>query len=143
VGFRQATYKAAWLGQFWGLAIVFLGSAGLLMGLSGLDILITGGFLLYAATREKTLAPFHFVRHLTQKKLELVAAGVLPAEPLVSFDYVRLGEIIKAFIPQRFHVVMLLDKDWHYKGVVSEAQIVDALLKDGVDLRIGDLIKIK
>jgi len=143
IGFSQATYKAAWLGQFWGMTIILLGSAGLLMGISGLDILITGSFLLYAATREKGLAPYHFIRHLTQKKVELVAAGVLPAEPLVSFDYVRIGDIIKAFIPQRFHIVMMLDKDWHYKGVVSEAQIVDALLKDGVDISIGNLIKIK
>lgn len=142
VGFRQATYKAAWLGQFWGVSIVLLGAAGLLMGVSGLDILITGSFLLYAATREKGLAPYHFVRHLTQKKLELIASGVLPAEPLVSFDYVSIGDIIKAFIPQRFHVVMLIDKDWHYKGVVSEAQIVDALLKDGVDVSMCDLIKL-
>lgn len=141
LGFRQATYKAAWLGQFWGVMIVFLGTAGLLMGMSGLDILITGGFLFYAATREKGLAPYHFIRHLTQKKLELVAAGVLPAEPLVSFDYVRIGDVIKAFIPQRFHVVMLLDKEWNYKGVVSEAQIIEALLKDGVDINMGDLIK--
>lgn len=143
VGFREATYKAAWLGQFWGVSIVLLGTAGLLVGLSGLDILITGGFLLYAATREKGLAPFHFIRHLTQKKLELAAAGVLPAEPLVSFDYVRLGDVTKAFIPQRFHIVMLLDKDWQYKGVVSEAQIVDALLQDGMNISIGDLIKTK
>ena len=143
VGFREATYKAAWLGQFWGVSIVLLGTAGLLVGLSGLDILITGGFLLYADTREKGLAPFHFIRHLTQKKLELAATGVLPAEPLVSFDYVRLGDVTKAFIPQRFHIVMLLDKDWQYKGVVSEAQIVDALLQDGMNISIGDLIKTK
>ncbi len=143
VGFREATYKAAWLGKFWGVSIVLLGTAGLLVGLSGLDILITGGFLLYAATREKGLAPFHFIRHLTQKKLELAATGVLPAEPLVSFDYVRLGDVTKAFIPQRFHIVMLLDKDWQYKGVVSEAQIVDALLQDGMNISIGDLIKTK
>ncbi|MDD4335155.1 MAG: M50 family metallopeptidase [Desulfotomaculaceae bacterium] len=141
VGFREATYKAAWLGQFWGVSIVLLGTAGLLMGISGLDILIIGSFLLYAATREKGLAPFHFIRHLTQKKLELVAAGVLPAEPLVSFDYVRLKDITETFIPHRFHVVILLDKDWQYKGVVSEAQIVDALLKDGMNINMGALIK--
>lgn len=141
VGFREATYKAAWLGQFWGVLVVLLGAAGLLMGVSGLDILITGSFLLYAAIREKSQAPYHFIRHLTQKKFELMAAGVLPAEPLVSFDYVRLGDIIKAFIPQRFHIVMLLDKDWQYKGVVSEAQMVDALLQDGVDISMGDLIR--
>lgn len=141
VGFKEATYKAAWLGQFWGVSIVLLGAAGLLLGISGLDILIAGSFLLYAATREKGLAPFHFIRHLTQKKLELVAAGVLPAEPLVSFDDVRLRDITGAFIPQRFHVIILLDKDWQYRGVVSEAQIVDALFNKGMDINIGELLK--
>ncbi|MBP7332608.1 MAG: putative zinc metalloprotease Rip3 [Firmicutes bacterium ADurb.Bin373] len=141
VGFKEATYKAAWLGQFWGVSIVLLGAAGLLLGISGLDILIAGSFLLYAATREKGLAPFHFIRHLTQKKLELVAAGVLPAEPLVSFDDVRLQDVTRAFIPQRFHVVILLDKDWQYRGVVSEAQIVDALFNKGMDINIGELLK--
>ncbi len=143
VGFKEATYKAARLGQFWGILIVLLGSGGLLLGLSGLDILIIGFFLLYAATREKGMAPFHFVRHLAQKKLELLAAGVLPAEPLVSFDYVLLKDVTRVFIPQRFHVVMLLDKDWQYKGVVSEAQIVDAMLKDGMNINIGGLLKTK
>lgn len=141
VGFKEATYKAARLGQFWGVSIVLLGAAGLLLGISGLDILIAGSFLLYSATREKGLAPFHFIRHLTQKKLELVAAGVLPAEPLVSFDDVRLRDITGAFIPQRFHVIILLDKDWQYRGVVSEAQIVDALFNKGMDINIGELLK--
>lgn len=141
VGFKEATYKAARLGQFWGVSIVLLGAAGLLLGISGLDILIAGSFLLYSATREKGLAPFHFIRHLTQKKLELVAAGVLPAEPLVSFDDVRLQDVTRAFIPQRFHVVILLDKDWQYRGVVSEAQIVDALFNKGMDINIGELLK--
>ena len=141
IGFKEATYKAARLGQFWGVTIVLLGTAGLLLHISGLDILIVGGFLFYAATREKGLAPFHFIRHLTQKKEELVTAGVLPAEPLVSFDHVRLKEIITAFIPQRFHVVILLDKKWQYRGVVSETQIVDALFKDGINANIGDLLR--
>ncbi|NLI14610.1 M50 family metallopeptidase [Pelotomaculum propionicicum] len=143
VGFKQATYKAAWLGQFWGVLIVLGGTAGLALGVSGLDVLITGLFLLYAATREKSLAPFHFIRHLTQKKEELAAAGVLPGEPLVSLDTVRLGDVLRSFLPQRFHVVLLLDRNWQYRGVVSEAQIVDALLNQGMDIPIGSLIKKK
>ncbi len=141
IGFKQATYKAAWLGQFWGVLIVLGGSIGLALGMSGLDVLITGMFLFYAATREKSLAPFHFIRHLTQKKEELAAAGVLPGEPLVSMDTVSLGDVLRSFLPQRFHVVMLLDRNWQYRGVVSEVQIVDALLNQGMDVPIGSLIK--
>ena len=53
VGFKQATYQASWWGQFWGVVIVLCGTAGLVMGISGLDIPVTGIFLFYAATREK------------------------------------------------------------------------------------------
>lgn len=143
VGLRQATHRAAWWGQFWGVAIILGGAAGLAMHLFGLDVIITGMFLFYAATREKTLAPYHFIRHLAQKKEELAAAGVLPGEPLVSLDTVRLGDVIRTFIPQRFHLVLLLDRNWQYKGVVSEAQIIDALLTEGLDVPVGSLSKLK
>jgi stage IV sporulation protein FB len=111
------------------------------MGMSGLDIVVTGLFLLYAAINEKSLAAYHFIRHLAQKKNELELAGVLPGEPLVSFDTVRIGDIIRLFVPKRFHLVLLLDKDYKYRGVVSEAQIVEALLKDGMDIPVGSLLK--
>ncbi|MDD3653836.1 MAG: M50 family metallopeptidase [Desulfotomaculaceae bacterium] len=141
-GFNKATYRSAWWGQFWGVLIIIGGLTGLGMRVSGLDVIITGMFLFYASTREKNQAPYHFIRHLLQKKDELVTTGVLPAEPLVTFDTVRLGSVIRAFLPQRFHLVLLLDHSWRYKGVVSEAQIIDALLSKGIDVPIGDLIKI-
>jgi len=143
VGFKQATYRAAWWGQSWGVAVFLAGLVGLAAGMSGLDIAITGLFLFYAATREKSLAPYHFIRHLAGKKNELAAAGVLPAEPLVALDTVRLGEVVRTFVPQRFHLVLLLDKDWKYRGVVSEAQIIDTLLSEGVNVPMGDLNKNK
>jgi len=140
IGFKKATYQAAWWGQFWGVVVSVGGVAGLVMHLSGLDVMITGMFLFYAATREKSLAPYHFIRHLIQKKEELASAGVLPGEPLVSLDTVRLGKLIRFFLPQRFHLVLLLDSNLRYRGVVSEAQIIDALLTDGLDIPVGNLI---
>ena len=65
----------------------------------------------------------------------------MPGEPLVSFETVRMGELIKSFVPQRFHVIMLLDENWQYRGVVSEVQVIDALLNQGVDAPVGSLIK--
>lgn len=141
IGFRQATYRAAWWGQFWGIVIVLGGAVGLAMRISGLDIVVTGLFLLYAAIKEKSLAPYHFVRHLSQKKNELILDGVLPGASLVSLDRVRLGDITRLFVPKRFHLVLVLDKDYRYRGVVSEAQIVDAMFKDGMDIPVGNLLK--
>lgn len=140
VGFRLATHRAAWWGQFWGTLIFLGGTAGLVTGVFGLDIMTTGLFLFYAATREKGLAPYHFIRHLAQKKEELASSGVLPGEPIVSLDTVRLGDVIRTFVPKRFHLVLILDGNWRYRGVVSEARIIDALLTEGVDVPVGSLI---
>lgn len=142
-GFRPATHRAAWWGQFWGAFIVLGATAGLAAGITGLDILVTGLFLFYAATREKSLAPYHFIRHLAMKKEELTFAGVLPGEPIVSLDTVRLGNVIQAFVPKRFHLVLVLDQNWRCRGLLSEDQIIDALLTNGVDVPLGNLIEEK
>jgi len=139
-GFREATYRVAQWGQFWGAAIVLGGAAGLVLGFSGLDIIIAGFFLFYVATREKSLAPYYFIRHMAQKKKELISADVLPGEQLVSLDSTRLGNIVRVFVPRRFHMVFLLDRNWQYRGVVSENQIIDALFSQGPDVPVGSLI---
>ncbi|OAT85568.1 M50 family metallopeptidase [Desulfotomaculum copahuensis] len=138
-GIREATCRAAGLGQWWAAAIAVLGAAGLVTGYSGLDILITGLFLFYAATRERSMAPYLFMGQLAQKKSELFRAGVLPAEIMVSLEDVLLKEIIKPFLPRKFHLVLVLNRQWQYRGMVTEAQIIDGLLAHGLDLPVGKL----
>ncbi|MCL6448035.1 MAG: site-2 protease family protein [Armatimonadetes bacterium] len=140
IGIRDATYRAAGLGQIWAALIVLFGAFGLFFHFSGLDILFTGLFLFYAATREKGTAPYLFARHLTQKKEDLRKARVLPAEPLVVMENVTLGEITRPFLPQRFHLVLVLDRRWRYKGMLTETQIIDGLLEYGFDLPVGRLL---
>ncbi|MEW6275624.1 MAG: M50 family metallopeptidase [Bacillota bacterium] len=139
IGIRDATYRAAALGQVWAALVVLFGSFGLFFRFSGLDILFTGLFLFYAATREKGAAPYLFVRHLTRKKGELAKAGVLPAETFVVMENLTLGEIIRPFLPQRFHLVLVLDRQLRYKGMLTEAQVIDGLLEHGFDLPVGKL----
>lgn len=139
IGLRDATLRAAGLGQIWAALIVFFGSLGLLLHFTGLDVLFTGFFLFYAATREKGMAPYLFVQHLTQKKEELAKAGVLPARALAVTEDTTLGEVVRPFLPQKFHFVLILDKQLGYKGIATESQIIDGLLEHGFDLPIGRL----
>lgn len=142
-GFREATYRAARWGQFWGAMIILGGAAGLLLRVSGLDVPVTGVFLFYAASREKSMAPYHFIRHLAKKKEELAAAGVLPGEPLAALETARIGDVVRVFLPQRFHLVLLFDRNLSYRGMVTEAQIVDALMAEGFNTPIGELNRIR
>jgi stage IV sporulation protein FB len=140
LGIKKATYRAASYGQAWAVLIMALGVTGLLMGITGLDVMITGMFLYYAATREKAAAPYLFMRHISKKKEELAAAGVLPAKTLVAMEHVELGDIVRPFIPQKFHLVIVLDRNLAYKGMVTEDRIVDALMAEGLSFPVGKVI---
>ncbi|MDK2888784.1 MAG: stage sporulation protein [Thermoanaerobacter sp.] len=136
---KEATYRAATLGQIIAGIVVVLGSLGLLLGFTGLDILLTGLFLFFAATRERSMAPYLFVGQLAGKKEEIIRAGVLPVQPLVALEDVPLGKIVRPFLLQKFHLVLVIDRQWRYKGFLTEAQIVDGLLTHGLDLPVGRL----
>lgn len=139
MGIREATQRAAGLGQFWAMVIAVLGALGVIFEFAGLDILITSLFLFYAASRERRQGPYLFVRHLVHKKDELARAGVLPAKTIVAVENTLLGDVVKPFVPQKYHLVLVLDQQMHYKGLVTEAEILDGLIEGGADLTVGSL----
>ncbi len=144
IGLRDATYRAAGVGQAWAAVIILAGAAGLALGWAGLDILITGLFLFYAASRERAVAPYLFMRQMMQKKDDLLQGGVIPAVTLAAREDTSLGQVIRHFVPQRFHFVAVFTESLEFKGVLAEDRIVDALFKYGIDYpvgRIGGLIR--
>lgn len=141
VGLKQATYLCSAMGQAWAVLVTSLAVSGLLLGISGLDILILGLFIFYAATREKKSAPYLFIRQLTQKKKELAEIGLMPAEMMVLLEKVPLKEVIKPFVPGKFYFIMVLDDEMKYSRLLTETQVVDALLTHGLDYPVGQIKK--
>lgn len=143
IGVSQATLLASRMGQVLAAAVGFVGVIGFLNHMVGLDITIVALFVLYSATKEKNLAPFLFVRHLAQKKEELTQTGVLPVEQLVAKEDIPLKEIAQLLIPQKFHIILLLNQQMEVLGQVSEVQVVDALFTHGMEYPLGNLLKPK
>ncbi len=141
IGVSRATLVAARMGQVIALLIACLGVIGVINRFIGLDVVIVAIFVFYSASKERGLAPYLFVQHLAQKKEELSRNGVLPAEQMVAREDVLIKEIVRLFVPQKFHLVMLLDKEMNHLGQLSESQVVDALFLYGMNHPLGDLIK--
>ncbi|AQS59954.1 M50 family metallopeptidase [Desulforamulus ferrireducens] len=141
VGVSRATVTAAVIGQVVAIVVAGLGVIGVINRMVGLDVVIIALFVLYAATKEKNMAPFLFIQQLTRKKQELSGAGVLPAEQLVAMEDVPLKEVVNLFVPQRFHSIMVLNRELQYLGQLSEAQVLDALFAYGMDYPLGKVLK--
>ncbi|TYO98026.1 M50 family metallopeptidase [Desulfallas thermosapovorans] len=141
IGITPATYRTALLGQAFAVLIVLVSVPGIWWGACGLDIPVTAFFLFYAATRERSAAPYLFVQLLMRKQQELRREGVLPVKQLVAMENIPLGQLIQPFLPRRFHLVTVLDRRWHYMGTINELTIIDALLNRGADVPVGELVK--
>ncbi len=139
-GLKKATYKAASLGQSWAIVIIMAGAVCLLLGWAGLDVIITGMFLFYAATRERAAAPYLFMRHIMQKNEELKSVGVMASLVLVARENASLGDVTKYFMPQKFHFIAVFSENMEYKGMITEDKLIEGLFNYGLDYPIGGLI---
>lgn len=141
IGYRKATERAAALGRVLALFLLLLGIGGLALGWKTYSLLILGPFIYCAASREREMAGYAFICHLAKKKGDLGRLGVLPTEQLVVLEDTKLGEVIKHFLPQKYHLIFLLDDNLALRGIVTESEIIKGLMEQGVNLPIGKLLK--
>lgn len=104
-------------------------------------MVILGPFLYCSASRERELAGYTFTYHLARKKGRLRKEGILTTEQLVVLEDTRLGEIIKHFLPQKYHLIFLLDENLALQGIVTETEIIEGLMEQGVNLPIKKLLQ--
>lgn len=140
-GYRQATEKAASIGQIFGVLLLFIGMASFYYNYNGLIFLIIGFFLLISANKEKAAAVYVLMRYLTRKKQEVRLKRVMLAKELVATEETSLGEILRQLTPSYYHIVWVLDINGTLAGMITELEMIDAFLEKGIQTRLGELIK--
>ncbi len=105
--------------------------------------LVIAGFLIYAAVKEKGNAMLLFMKFLTRKKEELLGEGLLLARQVVALDTLRLKEVVKYFVPRKYHLVVVVGRDQRIKGTVTEGEVIEKLLQGGLETPVGALLQTK
>lgn len=139
VGFRRASEDLALVGRLLALLLLSVGLLALLVGYLFPSLLILAGFLLFSAGREKKEAMFVLLRHLMSKRELLLSEGVLPAAELVVLESVSLGEVVRRFLPHKYHLVLLLDQELRPKGSLEERELLEALLHHGPEVTMKEI----
>lgn len=142
-GFRQATEKAAGIGQVLGIGLIVLGVVGYqIYGyINALVFIVIGFFLLLAARKEKAGAIYIFMRYLTHKQQEIRFKRVLAAKELVAVEETSLGEVFRRLTPSYYHIVWVLDTNGTLLGIITELEMIEAFLEKGIQTKLGELVK--
>lgn len=139
-GFYRATEAASENGKWLGIAFLV---AGLLLSrydYLNLSISFMGIFLYYTASMEQQASVYTFIRYLIRKEKALQQNRILKGEQLVALDSMTVMDVLKQFKPSRYHQVVVLSQTCRVLALLSENQVLSAVLKYGTDIPLRRLI---
>lgn len=140
LGLYKATEMAASYGKWQGVLLVLAGLLFSYYDYLHLSVSLMGLFLYHAAGREQKSAIYIFLRYLLRKEKMLKKQGILKGEQLVAMDNTTILEVLKRFRPTRYHQVVVLDQSCRVRKLLSESQVVEVALQQGLDLTLGRLV---
>lgn len=143
-GLKRATDRAVLLSRWIGGSMALVGLWSVFRdGGEYLNFLVIAVFLLYSAAKEKGSAMYVFMKFLARKKEELVREGILLTRQLAAMETSFLKDVVKFFVPGKYHLVVVMGRDQKVRGTVTEGEIIDAMLRGGQDTRLGALVQKK
>jgi stage IV sporulation protein FB len=140
-GFRRATEVAADLGRAIAVAFALAGAVGLYLRYVNLSLLILAFFVYAAAGRERANATWLLTRYLARKQRELREKQILPVETLVAGEHLPVREVVRRFVPQRYHLIYLVGESGDLSALVTEAEVISALLGRGIEVPLRELAR--
>src|SRR5690606_34252750 len=108
-----------WWGKAWAVVVIGVGLFLLFDGATNPSLLILGLFLFIAAGKEQSVAAYIFLRYLTRKQREIELKGYMPSQQLVTLETTPLRELMRSFVPQKYHLVWVIDRKGRVQGLAT------------------------
>lgn len=143
MGYKGATDFTITLGRTLALLMAAGGAVGAYLGRCNIIVAVLAVFLYLSAAREKATVAYVIMRQLARRKSDLRSRGVMPVHDLVAVGDVPLKDIMRHFLPGKYHRVVVLDERWGAVGTLTEDDIIDGLVEYGIDAPVSTLLRVK
>jgi stage IV sporulation protein FB len=141
MGYRRATERAASIGKILAACMGIAGGVGFCLGYTGVSLPLLAFFIYISAGREQRMAGYVFVRYLATKTQELKESGVLPTEQLVAYGDVPVKDIVRHFVPKRYHIILVMDEAGELAGFTTEMEVVNSFFERGIETPLQTIIR--
>lgn len=141
MGYRRATHRAAWLGKVFAVMFTLGGLVGAYMGYVNMSLIILGFFVYAAASKEQKTAMYVLMRYLARKQEELKRFGCLASEQLVAFEHTTVADVVRLFVPQRYHLIWIVDDKGRIGGLITELDVINAMFERGSDTSVRQVLQ--
>ena len=126
------------------IIIICLGLLIFMRTLYNISLVLIGIYILLCVKQSKKETALMNIKNFVFRRSRIIRKGIYPAREIVVMMDVKLSEVIKAMdYTNMFHLVNVLDKDLRVIKVMTEQEILDALMLNNIDTTFEKLLIIK
>jgi len=140
MSFVSSVRIAAHAGRVLAYTLLFIALLGFAFKKTYFNLIITGFFLLQQASKEAKNAHLVFMNQLVKKKERLLKNQYFPGEIIVVDEETPVKKLLYLFLPKKFFIVCILDKNMTICKILTETEIFDKIIEKGLDFKIKDLL---
>lgn len=86
------------------------------------------------------MAAFVFIKSITRKTSELYKKKKMKVHFLVCMKTISLKEVLDCFLPNRYHIFIIIKSNGETIGTLTESQLLEGLYTFGFDITLGELL---
>ncbi len=125
------------------IIIICLGLVVLKKTLYNISLVLIGIYILICSKESKKETAFMNLKNFIFRRSRIIKKGIYPVREIVVMRNVKLSEVIKAMdYANMFHLVNVLDDELRVIKVMTEQEILDALMLNNVDTTFDKLLAI-
>ena len=140
INFINAARIASKMGMFLSGVLLVIVILGIFYKKYYINVIIICVFLFVQSYKEYKDAPLLFMKEIIKKKKSLTNKGYMPIEPIISLESTPVKEILYLFSPQKYHVVYIMNKNAKIIKCLTETEIFNKIVKEGLDIKMKDLL---
>ncbi len=140
IGIKRATRVTTIGGFVLALFLAMTGAYAIYYGIFNPTLFVMAGFLVYSAVKENRMASYVMVRDLTYKRDILIREGAIQSRELVVLYDLPLRDVIKKFVPHRYHSIVVVDERLRPRGYLTEKDIADGIMDYGLNVPVYRLL---
>lgn len=107
------------------------------------SIMMLCAFLLFNMSAEKKNSELMVMRQIIHSKEKLTKREIMPVKELAVMRYTDARRLLKNFSYNSYYLVNVLNENLTIEGVLSETQVIDAVVREGRSMPIGEALQKK
>lgn len=126
------------------ISIMLVGIISFIGGSSNASLIVIGIYILMCIRGNKEEAAFMNIKNFLFRRSRIMRKGVYPAREIVVLKHVKLSEVIKAMdYIDRFHIINVLDDNFRVIKVMTEQEVLDAIIGNTPDTTFDKLVQME